>query len=101
MTNNSVYPKKVLCALPPALLDKVDAIAYAEHRTRSDLIRESLRRYIENYTRRQHELNAAVIVNSGGPVFPGRPAATSDNSPAVVEEAANNSWRTHPADESA
>lgn len=42
-------PKKVLIALPPAMLGEVDYIAEAEHRTRSDMIREALRRYIEIY----------------------------------------------------
>ncbi len=46
-------PKKVLIALPPAMLLEVDFIAQSEHRTRSDMIRESLRRYIDGY-RRQH-----------------------------------------------
>jgi metal-responsive CopG/Arc/MetJ family transcriptional regulator len=44
-------PKKVLIALPPAMLTQVDHIAGVEHRTRSDLIRESLRRYLENFRR--------------------------------------------------
>jgi metal-responsive CopG/Arc/MetJ family transcriptional regulator len=39
-------PKKVLIALPPAMLQEVDFIAGKEHRSRSDLIREALRRYI-------------------------------------------------------
>lgn len=38
-------PKKVLVALPPAMLEEIDYIAQLEHRTRSDLIREALRRY--------------------------------------------------------
>ena len=42
-------PKKVLIALPPAMLEVVDYIAVGECRTRSDLIRESLRRYIQAY----------------------------------------------------
>lgn len=44
-------PKKVLVALPPGLLDQVDFIAKCEHRSRSDLIREALRRYIEIFKR--------------------------------------------------
>lgn len=44
-------PKKVLIALPPAMLEQVDAVAQNEHRTRSDLIREALRRYLENFRR--------------------------------------------------
>ncbi len=46
-------PKKVLIALPPAMLEQVDFIAQVEHRTRSDLIREALRRYIEQFRRVQ------------------------------------------------
>lgn len=42
-------PRKVLIALPPAMLEEVDYIAKNEHRTRSDLIRESLRRYIDRF----------------------------------------------------
>lgn len=41
--------KKVLIALPPSMLEQVDYIAIGECRTRSDLIRESLRRYITAY----------------------------------------------------
>ncbi len=37
--------KKVLCAIPPAMLEKIDFIAKYEYRTRADLIREALRRY--------------------------------------------------------
>ena len=46
-------PKKVLIALPPAMLEQVDFIAQVEHRTRSDLIREALRRYLDNFKRQQ------------------------------------------------
>lgn len=46
-------PKKVLIALPPAMLEQVDYIAGCEHRTRSDLIREALRRYLDNFRRQQ------------------------------------------------
>jgi predicted transcriptional regulator len=46
-------PKKVLIALPPAMLEQVDFIAKCEHRTRSDLIREALRRYLDNFRRTQ------------------------------------------------
>lgn len=45
-------PKKVLVALAPGLLEEIDHVASAEHRTRSDLIREALRRYLENFRRR-------------------------------------------------
>ncbi len=46
-------PKKVLIALPFAMLEQVDFVANCEHRTRSDLIREALRRYIDNFRRTQ------------------------------------------------
>ncbi len=46
-------PKKVLIALPPAMLEQADFVAHCEHRTRSDLIREALRRYIDNFKRTQ------------------------------------------------
>jgi metal-responsive CopG/Arc/MetJ family transcriptional regulator len=39
-------PKKILVALPEAMLEQVDFVAQSEHRTRSDLIRESLRCYL-------------------------------------------------------
>ena len=57
-------PKKVLIALPPAMLEQIDFIAQCEHRNRSDLIRESLRRYLENFKRNQH----AHLVVSTNPV---------------------------------
>ena len=44
-------PKKVLIALPPAMLEIIDQVAELEHRTRSDLIRESLRRYLDAFRR--------------------------------------------------
>ncbi len=43
--------KKILIALPPALLEQCDYIASAEHRTRSDFVREALRRYCDNFRR--------------------------------------------------
>lgn len=46
-------PKKVLVALPPGLLEQIDFVAQVEHRNRSDLIREALRRYIEQFKRSQ------------------------------------------------
>jgi metal-responsive CopG/Arc/MetJ family transcriptional regulator len=44
-------PKKVLIALTPAMLEQIDIIAFSEHRTRSDLIREALRRYMDTFKR--------------------------------------------------
>lgn len=45
------YPKKCLIALPPAMMEQIDFIAQCEHRTRSDLIREALRRYSDAFKR--------------------------------------------------
>lgn len=45
-------PKKVLIALPPGMLEQLDYIAQVEHRTRSDLIREAARRYMEEFRKR-------------------------------------------------
>lgn len=46
-------PKKVLIAIPQPMLEQADYIAQCEHRTRSDLIREALRRYLDNFRRAQ------------------------------------------------
>jgi metal-responsive CopG/Arc/MetJ family transcriptional regulator len=46
-------PKKVLVALPPGLLEQIDFVAQVEHRSRSDLIREALRRYIDVFKKTQ------------------------------------------------
>jgi metal-responsive CopG/Arc/MetJ family transcriptional regulator len=54
-------PRKVLVALPAALLEQVDDVARTEHRTRSDLIRESLRRYLEVFKRKSKELDGLQI----------------------------------------
>jgi len=53
-------PKKVLIALPPAMLEQVDFIAQHEHRTRSDLIREALRRYLDNFRKNQGAAHLAI-----------------------------------------
>jgi len=50
-------PKKVLIALPPGLLEQVDFVAQVEHRNRSDLIREALRRYLDEFKRKQSTPN--------------------------------------------
>jgi metal-responsive CopG/Arc/MetJ family transcriptional regulator len=52
-------PKKVLIAIPQPMLEQADYIAQCEHRTRSDLIREALRRYLDNF-RRLQTTNMAV-----------------------------------------
>jgi metal-responsive CopG/Arc/MetJ family transcriptional regulator len=57
-------PKKVLVALPGGLLEQVDFVAQVEHRSRSDLIREALRRYIENFKRSQSPKMSVSTVGS-------------------------------------
>lgn len=37
---------RVLISLPDQFLDEIDVVAKEEHRTRSELIREALRKYI-------------------------------------------------------
>lgn len=42
---------KVMISLPEQFLSEVDKAAHAEHRTRSDLIREALREYLRQGNR--------------------------------------------------
>jgi metal-responsive CopG/Arc/MetJ family transcriptional regulator len=53
-------PKKILLQLPPSMLSQVDEVAKVEHRTRSDLCREALRRYIDGFRRSQRMPIAAT-----------------------------------------
>jgi len=53
-------PKKVLIAIPPAMLEQVDQVADQEHRTRSDLIREALRRYLFNVEAKTAKRHAII-----------------------------------------
>lgn len=62
-------PKKVLIALPPAMLEQVDFIAQCEHRTRSDLIREALRRYLDNFRRTQGSHLAVTTLETATDAF--------------------------------
>lgn len=63
-------PKKVLIALPPAMLEQVDYIAQCEHRTRSDMIREALRRYLIEFRKQNAPMPTGVQRGGihGGPV---------------------------------
>jgi CopG family transcriptional regulator/antitoxin EndoAI len=56
-------PKKVLVALPTGLLEQIDFVAQVEHRTRSDLIREAMRRYIEGFKKTQTPRMSVSQVN--------------------------------------
>lgn len=42
-----IYMAKVLVTLPDEFLSEVDGVAKEEHRSRSELIREALRRYLD------------------------------------------------------
>ena len=65
-------PKKVLIAIPQAMLEQADYIAQCEHRTRSDLIREALRRYLDNFKRTQgSQASGASIAIVSEPVASG------------------------------
>ncbi len=63
-------PKKVLIALPPAMLEQADFVAQCEHRTRSDLIREALRRYLDNFRRTQGAHLSVSTVETMEPYTP-------------------------------
>ena len=58
-------PKKVLIGIPTTLLAQVDYVAGAEHRTRSDLMREALRRYVASF--RLPDVAACVHLDSEAP----------------------------------
>jgi len=73
----SNMPKKVLIALPPAMLEQVDFIAQCEHRTRSDLIREALRRYLDNFRRQQGGTLLSVSTMEMSDSFQATPVAGS------------------------
>jgi metal-responsive CopG/Arc/MetJ family transcriptional regulator len=60
-------PKKVLIPLPPAMLEQIDFIAQVEHRTRSDLIRESLRCYIDGFRRKQRVMSPLEVTEDFSP----------------------------------
>jgi metal-responsive CopG/Arc/MetJ family transcriptional regulator len=76
----SNMPKKVLIALPPAMLEQVDFIAQCEHRTRSDLIREALRRYLDNFRRQQGGAHLSVSTMEVSDSYSSIPAASTTTS---------------------
>lgn len=50
--------KKILLAMPLKMLEQVDTLALVEHRNRSDLLREAVRRYLQNAN---HQNQSVVI----------------------------------------
>jgi len=53
--------KKILVGMPSNLLNLVDQTASAECRTRSDLVREALRRYIDDFHKKRLMLNENAL----------------------------------------
>lgn len=56
---------KVNLALPTAMLDDLDRLAKREHRTRTDLIREAARRYLQADTDRIARNLAGIQMREG------------------------------------
>ena len=54
-------PRKILIAIPPAMLEQVDYLAQVEHRTRSDLVREALRKYLQAHQERMSRCAPGVL----------------------------------------
>lgn len=71
--------KKILVALPPAMIEQVDYVARVEHRNRSDLIREAIRRYLDSF-RRTHGNAISATTIEGNTITLGGPG--SQNIPA-------------------
>ncbi len=63
-------PRKILIALPEAMLEQCDYIAQCEHRTRSDLVREALRRYLDNFKRTQGSHLTVSTIEQPAPFAP-------------------------------
>jgi metal-responsive CopG/Arc/MetJ family transcriptional regulator len=53
--------KKVLLAIHPAMLEKLDFVAACEHRSRSDLLREAARRYLANFQMPPQPVSLAAV----------------------------------------
>ena len=60
---------KVMITLPELMLKEMDATAEAEHRTRSDLIREAVRRYVHDAKQR---------INATRPAFFSKPVQNTE-----------------------
>ena len=57
------FIQDIRVALPAGLLEQIDFVAQVEHRTRSDLIREAMRRYIEGFKKSQTPRMSVSQVN--------------------------------------
>jgi metal-responsive CopG/Arc/MetJ family transcriptional regulator len=56
--------KKVLVALPPDFLKALDYISRVEHRTRSDTIREAVRKYIDYFKQKGVDYTDLAFTNN-------------------------------------
>jgi metal-responsive CopG/Arc/MetJ family transcriptional regulator len=54
-------PKKVLVSIADEMLEEVDFVAMFEHRNRSDLVREALRRYVTEF-KKAHGGNNSITI---------------------------------------
>lgn len=62
--------RKILVAFAPALLEQLDFVASVEHRSRSDLVRECVRRYLEVFRKSYYPIvqqapNGAEEIKAG------------------------------------
>jgi metal-responsive CopG/Arc/MetJ family transcriptional regulator len=56
-------PKKVLVAFPQTMLEQMDVVAKLESRTRSDLVREAIRRYLDAFKKVNGGAGGAAATN--------------------------------------
>ncbi len=73
---------KVMVSFPEEFLAQVDAIAKVEHRSRSELVREALRQYMESrqYTvRSDNSLQVQNVTGSMNTLAHGMPSINEDD----------------------
>jgi CopG family transcriptional regulator/antitoxin EndoAI len=58
--------RTITLSLPQEMVDKIEELMKAEHRTRSELLREALRRYVEEYEWRKQFRHAEMNARAKG-----------------------------------
>ena len=58
--------RTITLSLPQEMVDKIEELMKAEHRTRSELLREALRRYVEEYEWRKQFRHAEISAKAKG-----------------------------------
>lgn len=58
--------RTITLSLPQEMVDKIEELMKAEHRTRSELLREALRRYVEEYEWRKQFRHAEMSAKAKG-----------------------------------